>query len=175
MSEAERLSVPESAEIRELPIQLGTPVRLVKVDPTTLQSQQLLSGIAGGFVHASVGQSAYVYNPACEVSQDGPVFFTAKTSKISRIEQQAGMYVLRTSSGSTYVVIITDGEPMIHPAQQALPQFQPRPPDADFSQPPVRRADLLGQDEALPVHQEVAGTGWGIQAAIAWLFTRKRK
>lgn len=175
MSEAERLSTPESAEIQELPIPLGTPVRLVKVDPTTLQPQQLFSGIAGGFVHASVGQSAYVYNPACEVSQDGQLFFTAKTSRISHIEKQAGAYVLRTSSGSTYIVVIEDGELIIHPAQQALPQLQPRPLHTDFSQPPVRRAELLAPEEPVPVRQEVAHTGWSIQAAIAWLFTRRKR
>ncbi|HRH93963.1 MAG TPA: hypothetical protein PKV72_05535 [Candidatus Peribacteria bacterium] len=111
---------PEAAaEVQAVALELGTPVRFLKLDAKTGLPVLMGPDIAGGFVHAAVGTKGYVFDPKCEVhvadDLPGNVQYTAKTSVIKSVALRDGAYFLTTMSGSVYQVLLTGGDPIIAP------------------------------------------------------------
>ncbi len=109
----------ESVEIQAVALEVGTPVRFVKLDTRTGQPVLMGPNIAGGFVHAAVGTKGYVFDPTCEVhvadDLPGNVQYTAKTSVIKSVELRGGTYFVTTMSGSVYQVFLMGGDPLLAP------------------------------------------------------------
>ncbi len=164
---------PETNDVQQVPLPIGTPVSFQKVDPVTRENVAG-SPLTGGFVHASVGKKAYIYDPRRDVISapdiPGNLHYTGNTSALDRIEVRGGVYFLHTVSKSVYKVEVGSGAPVIY-----LP---------DAAEIKRLNAVLVPSPEAVKegaegtpaaVESTVAGEGWTVRGTIAWLLRRKKQ
>lgn len=163
-------------DIREISLPIGTQVLLKKVAADTFAPIPFSTMLTGGFVYAAVGTKAYIYNPTCELLEENGLRYTAATARIIRIASQSGKQYLFTSSGSVYEMTVLPGEPLLHPEQTQPVVPLERSTSNDVSQPPISRAELLGQGAAAAEggNNQTGGIAVALRAGIDWLLRKKR-